>query len=453
MAKRGRSPSVSEIRLASSLIEIVSDIARRVGGDELAYEMISHASTMTRSAASKIGFRKQYPWLFALPYVGGAAKAILPLAGAAALIPALGGLQAWDWLKRKLGVDEHAGEPIPYQDSRRTGPRSDDKWWQRDVPMDVGVVPESYYVEDPAYEPWYRNLQQENAARMRSEYGGVPTTYNMIPGYAFNPKLTQGPFPGAMAPLPGSPPDAFSLYDQLTSPSPDRMASSDASERVVESQLLTQETLERPEGVREHPFAKYFQPGSIEQAAAIGGEEGWYAPLTPYSPFTDATGRFGRDDAVEWAPGWTPLETRMNMMKAMQATIPDRLSWGANWRISQILAQLHAGTISQEQASRAINGLVEGLSAMGAPPGVVDEVVQRAMGGIESGMYGGLPSRLVGGTPMPSPGAANWNAIRSPQDDPVRGPMMQGVASMEQRMRDLSGGWTSPAATSPLLEV
>jgi hypothetical protein len=48
---------------------------------------------------------------------------------------------------------------------------------------------------------------------------------------------------------------------------------------------------------------------------------------------------------------------------------------------------------------------------------------------------------------------ANWNAMRSPQDDPVRGPLMEGVASMEQRMRDWSGGWRSPAATSPLLEV
>lgn len=465
MASRERTNSVAEIRLASSLIELVSDIARRMDPERAAAGVPPQPDSMSRSAFTWGNAAWLASGLLAAPTVIGIAKDIGASLVALGVAPGVAIQQAWDYVQRKFLGREDAGVPLPYQDIRRTGPRSDSKWWQRDIPVDTAVVPDSYYVEDPAYEPWYRKLQQENATRMRTEYGGVPTSFNIIPGYAFDPKASRGPFPD-QGMVPSAPPDAFSLYDQLTSPMPVR-AEVDG-DRVVEAQSssMSQDvfarpdlmggggsTLERPSLSREHPFASIFQPGSMEQAAAIGGEAGWYSPPSPHAPFSDKTGLFGRHEAIEWAPGGTPLETRINMMKAMQAQVPQRLSWGTNWRISQILAQLHSGVIDEEQASRAIQGVVGFIRDMGAPPGVADDVLARAMAGMRSGVYGGLPERLIGGTQIPPSAAANWNEIRSPQDDPVRGPMMDNLATMEQRMRGLSGGWSSPLAGNPMLEV
>lgn len=459
MASRQVSRSLAELKLEANLLRVIADVAGTIGGREgfdSALAAASDSIEMERTAAFTWKIPGNLGWLAAgaaIPHIGGILKSIPAVALGIPLGLGIAGTNAWDWVKRELLGKEHAGEALPYQDVRRTGPRSDSKWWMRDIPSEIGVVPESFYVEDPSYEPWFRKLQEENATRMRSEYGGVPYSFNTIPGYALSSRSTRGPHPEALVPSPAGPPSAFSLYDQLTSPSPDRTSEDDGDGMIVQSQLFTQQPIERPQGVREHPFASIFQPGSLEQAAAIGGEEGWYAPPSPHAPFSDRTGLFGRDDAVEWAPGGTPLETRMNFMRAMQATVPQRLSWGTNWRIGQILAQLHSGMIDREQASRLVHQLVSSLSDMGAPPAVLQDTLDRAFAGMRSGVYGGIPQRMIEGTPIPSADVADWRLMRSPQDDPLRGGLMRNVGDVERRMRNMSGGWRSPAATSPLLEV
>lgn len=455
MASRQASKSLAELKLEVNLLYVIADVAGTIGGRD-AFESAIHASLgsipgdMKRTA---LNAQSLLLLLTAVPYFRDLIQRVGPAAFTIPMGIGIAGVNAWDWVKRELLGKEHAGEALPYQDVRRTGPRSDSKWWMRDIPSEIGVVPESFYVEDPSYEPWFRKLQEENATRVKSEYGGVPYSFNTIPGYALSPKSTRGPFPDVKTPSSSGPPSAFNLYDQLTSPSPDRTSEDDGDGMIVQSQLFTQQEIPRPQGVKEHPFASIFHPGSLEQANAIGSEEGWYSPPNPHAPFSDRTGLFGRDQAVEWAPGGTPLETRINFMRAMQSTVPQRLSWGTNWRIGQILTQLHSGVIDREQASRLIHQMVSGLADMGVPPAVLQDTLGRAFAGMRSGVYGGLPTRMIGGTSIPSADVANWEAIRSPQDDPIRGRMMDEIGAREQGMREPPGGWRSPAAISPLLEV
>ena len=324
-------PTYAERRLADGIGSVLSSMVLTAARDsESGDAMVRSASPWSEAArqiARMFGIQAvlSNPWLVAGIGAGGIAVG--------AFTPVLL-RRAWDWAKRSVGIDPDAGTPLPYQDVRRTGPRSDDKWWQRDIPSKVGEVPAGFYAETPDYEPWYLQQQARGTADYKRDVSGLPATFQTLPGYLFRP----GGRPNSPPTTSGNP---FDNYDAATARNP--VLSSESGRRTVMAQQggFSTNPRQTPSIVGTNPFANMITPDDEESAASIGAGEGFYAPGSPNAPFLDP--RFGKADTAEWAPGGTPLETNIRRRRAMMGGLSGRIGQVMNWRVGQILANLKGG--------------------------------------------------------------------------------------------------------------
>jgi hypothetical protein len=382
--------------------------------------------------------------------LGGIVKRLFPGWAAAQatpwLLPALslGGLatvgggviglrRIWDAIKRIATKDENVGKPLTYEDVRREGPRSDDKWWDRDRPTDVGEVPPSFYLETPDYEPWYLEQQRAHRDAYRSNVSGIPMG-QQLPDYIFRSR-SQPTYPVA-------PSNAFDTYDAETSSVPLRSSSTEG-ERTVTAQGRGDYTTGRRDvqDVRGHPLGWLVEgPGDAESAASKGAAEGWYSPASPDAPFLDPS--FGRSTAAEWAPGGTPLETSIRRQQAMMGSTRERMGTAMNWRVGQILTWLNGGMIDRDQASELIWQQVDMMEAMGVPREHAEGALRDVLESVRAGRAGGLPSDMVG-TELPGREEASWD-VNLPRSNALRDQMLQNIADQGDRLRSMTPGFGSP---------
>ena len=422
-------PTYAERRLASNLGNLLLTLGENVRP--------SADQSMSRSAAIKFNLQdllRNWGSFFGAQTVVNNAGPIASALGvggvAAAALAPITLRRMWDAIQREATGDKDIGKPLPYRDVRREGPRSHDKWWQRDKPTEIGEVSPSFYLETPDYEPWYQQQQAANTALTKQNLGGLPATYQTMPGYLFKPQEARSQYPI-------TPNDPFETYDARTSRVP--TASSDG-DRVV--QAASFETNPRSTPSLNHPLGFAITPDSEESAASMLMYEGNYDPASRTSPFVDP--RFGRTDVTAWGVGGNPMERDILRNQALMGQQYQGMGMNLHWVLRQNLMQLQGGQISQDQAAKNIYGYLDMLTMQGIPREDAERAMMQALQSAQMPSGPNQTTPDVSGVAVPMPEDANWQQMHSPMETSQDQAMLEYLESQRERMKSMSPGFGSP---------
>ena len=370
--------------------------------------------------------------------IGGLVK-LAPAALIAALAAVgIGGERALDWVRRKTGIDPHAGEPWMVSKDIIDDPIWDEPHGSKhikDIPAYADVPAGKLMPEfDQAREVEEGALR--DAVRFPSEYSTSGDSSRTLRERYLRPRNVS---PESMVPS-GA---AYSPLDEVSVRMPRSSSGRPKFRRMAqlfESENLQDGLINAP---MDNPYLDFAVPKSPEAALAVFGDRpGIYTPINQTSPrilSPEEGARYSpQGGAVKWTlpeGGATPVKAALLKIQALSDPRYSRpaLTAGLESMYYQVLLQKNGGMISDRTAAVYFEKISNTMLDAGVAPEMVEQIKNDALARLRSGGGGYGPRGGEGYSDLPYGGEYLEDPFGS-----GRGAKFQDIEGLRTRMEEIA---------------